>query len=411
MHGLRSAAEAAAWLMTSAAVRERANLLFALAEKGELSHFTYHPERLTPAIDFVIETMCANYPAMDIPLHSRWRHFTAGGRDRWGYLAAELTDLGKVELTRIRFDLAVTSVLLDAGAGPAWRYRDSIGVEYRRSEGLAIASLDLFQAGIFSADRRNPYRADAAALEGLDLAQLLIALQVSEHNPLIGLAGRLALLRRLGMTLARNPDLFGSPGRIGNLVDWLAVQAIGGLLPVRILLDAVMRGFGAIWPGRHSLAGVNLGDAWHHSAVQVPDHTTSFVPFHKLSQWLIYSLIEPMQELGISVINLDELTGLAEYRNGGLMIDIGLLEPRDPKLVTRKLDISDEPIVEWRALTVALLDRIAKGVRERLGVNAVQLPLVGVLEGGTWSAGRRIALQKRPGGAPPLEIASDGTVF
>jgi len=105
------------------------------------------------------------------------------------------------------------------------------------------------------------------------------------------------------------------------------------------------------------------------------------------------------------------LTGLAEYRNGGLFLDCGVIVPRDERLLGRRLSVEEEPVVEWRALTVALLDRLAAALRLRLGLDAETLPLAKVLEGGTWAAGRRIARERRPDGAPPLTIASDGTVF
>jgi hypothetical protein len=134
------------------------------------------------------------------------------------------------------------------------------------------------------------------------------------------------------------------------------------------------------------------------------------VPLHKLSQWLAYSLIEPLQEAGVPVINIDGLTGLAEYRNGGLFIDMGVLQlkhgPPD-----RIYNVADQAIIEWRSLTVALLDRIAHLVRTRLDVTDAAFPLACVLEGGTWAAGREIARQKRSDGGPPLLIHSDGTVF
>jgi hypothetical protein len=134
------------------------------------------------------------------------------------------------------------------------------------------------------------------------------------------------------------------------------------------------------------------------------------VPLHKLSQWLAYSLIEPLQRAGVEVTEIDGLTGLAEYRNGGLFIDLGVLAMRNA--APRAFDVSDAAIVAWRSLTVALLDRIAPLVRERLGVSAEEFPLARVLEGGTWAAGREIARQKRPEGrGPPLTIHSDGTVF
>jgi hypothetical protein len=68
-------------------------------------------------------------------------------------------------------------------------------------------------------------------------------------------------------------------------------------------------------------------------------------------------------------------------------------------------------VVEWRALTVALLDEIAVLVRGKLGRSEQEMPLASVLEGGTWAAGRRIASRLRTGGAPPIAIVSDGSVF
>ncbi|HUG37587.1 MAG TPA: DUF1688 family protein, partial [Candidatus Limnocylindrales bacterium] len=70
----------------------------------------------------------------------------------------------------------------------------------------------------------------------------------------------------------------------------------------------------------------------------------------------------------------------------------------------------DEIVVEWRALTVALLERLAPLVRDRLGPAASHLSLASILEGGTWAAGRRRA-EKRRAGAPPLAVISDGTVM
>jgi hypothetical protein len=409
---LRSSPRAAvAWLGTAAAVRQRAHEMLVLAERDALPHFRFLPERLGPAADYVLDTIRRRYPDLAIPFHSRWRHFSVGGRDRWRDLEGTLGPLTREERARVRFDLAITSVLLDAGAGAAWRYREPDGAVHARSEGLAVASVHLFRAGAVSADPAAPCRADAAALRGLGTDALGQGLQATADNPLNGLDGRAALLRRLGAALEARPDLFGHPGRIGRLFDHLAHVAGGGALPATAILDALIDGLGPIWPGRHSLDGVNLGDVWRHASIHADDATDGFVPFHKLSQWLAYSLIEPLEEAGIPVEAVDDLTGLAEYRNGGLMIDLGLIVPRDPALAERRLAPADEPVVEWRALTVALLDRIAEALREQLGLDAEALPLARVLEGGTWAAGRRIAAELRPGGTPPLTIESDGTVF
>jgi Protein of unknown function (DUF1688) len=135
------------------------------------------------------------------------------------------------------------------------------------------------------------------------------------------------------------------------------------------------------------------------------------VPFHKLSQWLAYSLVEPLEAGGLRIVELDGLTGLAEYRNGGLLLDCGVIEPRDPGLLQCPLDALSEPVVEWRALTVSLLDRLAVPVRERLGMTADEFPLARMLEGGSWAAGREIAFERRRDGSPPVTIVSDGTLF
>ena len=147
-----------------------------------------------------------------------------------------------------------------------------------------------------------------------------------------------------------------------------------------------------------------LGDCWQHPAL-------GLVPLHKLSQWLAYSLVEPLQAAGITVTELDALTGLAEYRNGGLFVDLGVLRLRDPADESRAHAVGDPLVVEWRALTVALLDVLAPLVCARLGVSAEDFPLACLLEGGTWRAGREAARARRADGAPPLRIISDGTVF
>jgi hypothetical protein len=167
---------------------------------------------------------------------------------------------------------------------------------------------------------------------------------------------------------------------------------------------------GPIWPGRIELGGVDLGDTWRHPLATAQDETSGFVPFHKLSQWLSYSLIEPLEWAGYEVVDVDGLTGLPEYRNGGLFLDTGVIVLKDPRDAERPHEVGSALVVEWRALTVALLDRLAPLVRNRLGLSAADFPLAKVLEGGTWAAGRRLA-QRRRGGEPPLRVVSDGTVF
>ena len=141
------------------------------------------------------------------------------------------------------------------------------------------------------------------------------------------------------------------------------------------------------------------------------DTTDGLVPLHKLLQWLAYSLIEPLQWAGYVVTDVDGLTGLAEYRNGGLFVDTGVLTLRDPADAMRDHDVGSPLVVEWRALTVALLDELAGKVRRRLNVDAAAFPLARLLQGGTWAAGRSLAGKLRADGSPPIRVISDGSVF
>jgi hypothetical protein len=126
---------------------------------------------------------------------------------------------------------------------------------------------------------------------------------------------------------------------------------------------------------------------------------------------MTYSMIEPILEAGIEVTDVELLTGLAEYRNGGLLIDTEVLRLKNSEDLQRKWEPSSELILEWRALTVYLLDIIGERVQMALKKSPQDFPLAKVLEGGTWWAGRFLAAEKRKGGGPPLNILSDGTVF
>ena len=331
--------------------------------------------------------------------------------DRAARFDERLAGASQAEQGRARFELAITSVLLDAGAGDTWRFEEPGGGTYVRSEGLAVASFHMFLAGAFSSDPERPLVADARGLEAVTAEAIGKAFQVSAANPLVGLERGAQLLARLGRAVADRPAIFGSEARLGGMFDHLVAQASDGKLPARAVLAAVLEGLGPIWPPRVVVAGVALGDVGRHRLVEGPGETNGLVPFHKLSQWLSYSLFEPLEAAGIRIEGIDELTGLPEYRNGGLFLDLGVVEPRDPGFLDRVWKPEEEPIVEWRALTVCLLDRIADLVRKELGVSAEAMPLAKVLEGGTWAAGRAVAREKRPGGVPPFRIDSDGTVF
>jgi hypothetical protein len=407
-------ASAALALLNAGAVRERAHRMLAIALDDGLPNFRIHPEKMDGVVDLVLQTTRDAYPSFDVPFHSRWRHFVANNDNRWAAVADRMRWSDPRVRARAEFDLAIVSVFLDAGAGPAWRYRDpKSGLAIGRSEGLGLASLAMFESGAFSANPHDPLRADANALANLGVADLEHGLQVSDENPLVGLQGRVDLLRRLGQLVASKPDIFGrnDTPRPGGLFDHLAARAEKSRLPAPVILSELLEQLGPIWPSRLTLGGIALGDCWRHPSLTTSDATNGLVPLHKLSQWLAYSLIEPLQTAGIEVTDIDGLTGLAEYRNGGLFIDSGVLAFRDQADAQREHEVASALVVEWRALTVALLDRLAGDLRQRLGLDAVSLPLAKVLQGGSWAAGRLLARERRVDASPPVKVISDGTVF
>lgn len=416
--------ESVSYLRSLKAVRERCSAVLRRGEQGQLYHFDVHMDKLPLAVDKILQLMERDYGPIDdpqtisrIPPHGRWRHF---GEDNMIELITRLEDLhqgNKTAITMAILDLFIVAVLLDAGAGDRWTFQDPrTGRNLSRSEGLAVATLRMFEGAA-------SYEFTADWLLCINQDELEAAFQVhGERNPLLGLEGRLQLLHRLGRAVQMGADNFFPGGRRpGALMLYLQQRCdpSTGKLGITEVWQLVMEGLADVWPpSRTKLDGVSLGDAWPCEALG-----GAIVPFHKLSQWLTYSLMEPLERLGgISFEGSEQLTGLAEYRNGGLFIDLGILVLRASTLESgREVSGGKEPIfdptsqvvIEWRALTVALIDKLANMIRARLRVSEDALPLACILEAGTWKAGREIAKAKRSatGGGPPLIIKSDGTLF
>ncbi len=366
-------------------IRTQSQRLFDRAQADRSPHFTLDLTKLDTVADTVITIMHRDYPNGDIPFHSRWRHFEP---DR---ITHHFCTLDPIEKLRSQLELAIVSVLLDAGAGDQWRYLDQNGKAWSRSEGLAIASFELFEQGVISGWAKD--------LQSLTRSTLATGLHSRDDNPIIGLDGRWRLLTQLGNQMAERS--------VSRLSDYFVDLFDRNTIAAADLFAIILTEFSEIWTGRLSIDGIPLGDTWEHSAL-LPD---PYIPFHKLSQWLTYSLIEPFIARGIAITELEVLTGLAEYRNGGLFLDLGVLQLRDRTLLTQPHGPESDLIIEWRALTIILLDQVADRIRSTLQVSAEILPLVKILQGGTWSAGREIARQLRSNGSPPLQIRSDGTVF
>ncbi|KAJ2558663.1 hypothetical protein EV175_000682 [Coemansia sp. RSA 1933] len=427
------------YLKSLEAVRERAHEVLRRAEQGQLRHFEYDASKVDSVAEAVYALIERDYGSVSkVPMHGRWRSYCVGGRDlvsehvtRW-----RGADVSEWECARRIIDLFMVSVLIDAGAGSAWTFRDTEFGAMQRTEGLGLAALRMFESGVFSS-AENPFQVDAVALEALDDQALEQGFQVSAENPLPGCKNRAQLLRSLGRALRTEPQYFGGicacnkhPARPGFMLDYLTGCAESArAVSIDDVWTVVVDGLASVWPAsRTKLDGVALGDVWQCDTLAVDQQggepvpgVHSLVPFHKLSQWLTWSLLEVITQLArFTVSGTERLTGLPEYRNGGLLVDMGVLtltpaaRARSPQAIPQ-FDTADPVIVEWRAMTVALLDVVAQRVKKLSGLDDNQVPpmfLSRVLEGGTWKAGREIAVALRGESRdPPINIISDGTVF
>ncbi|KAL3466873.1 hypothetical protein BJX64DRAFT_301322 [Aspergillus heterothallicus] len=424
-------------LLSLQAVREKAHVVFDLAKQGLLNHFDYHPDRLDEAVDYVISVIQRDFGPdrfHEIPPHGRWQHFEVGGVPRIDKLIAQWDAAGydNVEKVRSLIDLFFVSVLLDAGAGDRWKFTEpGTGNVYTRSEGIAVASLYMFLDGDFAGNGEGGRQdiVSGKALKEITVEALYKGFQIEEGNPLVGAGARVEILQRLGRSLLNNQDIFGPTGRPGLIVDHLRGDS-GDELDYALLWSTLQKLLIPIWPAdRTKIGGKPVGDAWplsvlakHKSASSEPAETATIQPFHKLTQWLAYSLKVPFERLlSTTWANAELGTGLPEYRNGGLFVDMGVLTLK-PSALEKGLNTSggvlpcfgagDDEIVEWRAMTVALLDELHKRILESGKFGDVKLTLPQVLEAGSWKSGREIAAQKRPETkCSPILNSGDGTLF
>lgn len=386
------------------AVRDRCARLLARARAGELAHFELVEAGFSKALG-EISHAAMELSRSEATSFGRLRHFDAGGVPRSAALAERLAGRGAIERARSYVDLLVPSVLLDAGAGPSWSYVDVDGVELRRSEGLAVASLRMFEAGSFGGAPSAP-RCDAEGLERLGEEALARALQVRPGHELVGLEGRARTLKRLAAILRAHPALFGPGARAGALVDAAREAARGGALEASRLFVWLAQALAPLWPEGAQLGGEPLGDVWRHQALGEGDE--GLVPLHKLVQWLLRSLVEPLAMAGVELVGLDRLTPLADYRNAGLLLDVGALRLCDASEASATHAVSSELVVEWRALSVAILAELYARLGSGVGDPGQRS---GLFDTASWLAGRTIASRLREGAPPPILVESDGTVF
>ncbi|OJD14516.1 hypothetical protein AJ78_05130 [Emergomyces pasteurianus Ep9510] len=427
------------YLLSLRAIRERAKIVEDAARVGKLNHFDLHEDRMAIVADFVSSIIKRDFGPNKfntIPPHGRWQHFEVGNIPRIAQLMQDWKkeNCDDLEITRRLIDLFFVSVLLDAGAGDHWQYVEP-GTDrtYERSEGIAVASLYMFNSLAFAAEKTGKAPlVDGKGLEQLSTDALAEGFQVSDSNPMLGVDSRAALLRGLGKSLQSHSDIFGEQGRPGNLVDHMVRSTSGASKKLDILAfwDILQQLLIPIWPkDRATVQGHPIGDAWPLGLLQTrtthghsgdSSRSEYIQPFHKLTQWLTYSLMVPFERvLGLQWTNTESLTALAEYRNGGLFVDLGVLSLKKEAL-DRGLNASgselpqfeagDDVIVEWRAMTLVLIDKLHGMVLSRM--DGINLTMAQLLEAGTWKSGRELAVKHRPTTkSSPILVKSDGTIF
>lgn len=204
-------------------IRERCQAVAA----SKLQYWTVDDAALPSVVEYVLKLIKRDYGTdyASIRPHGRWSHFLAAGKDRIEPLLSEWKEAGvdEMEIAKRMIDLTVASVLLDAGAGIVWKYTEEDGTVTARSEGLAVASLDMFKTGLFSSDKSNTHQVDAEALSNVNAQEIVDAMQVGKGNEMPGAKGRADVLVRLGQVLQdpENSKYFkgksGSP-RPGNMI-------------------------------------------------------------------------------------------------------------------------------------------------------------------------------------------------
>lgn len=428
--------EKVAYLYTIKSVRETNSSTIPLLKSNKLNNFDVDLTKLDLVVDFVIKTIRDSYPTneslLKIPIHGRFQHFGKGNPNRLINLIKKfkLNNLTNYEICKKLIDLFVISVLLDAGAGNKWEFTEpNTNLKINRSEGIAVASLYMFENGIFSSNKNDKFIVDGIKLLKLSSNELSNGLQINNKtNPINGFDGRLKLLNKLGETLINNNEIFKN-NRPGDLIDYLRDNSKFNKInnnyeiELEILWNSLMKTLLPIWPinDRIKIDGYIIGDAW-----PLKNKNNEIVTFHKLTQWLTYSLFKPLIEFGnFKILNSQLMTGLPEYRNGGLFIDFNVLKLKDEiylngmKLAKENnLELpafkpNDDVIVEWRSSTICLLDMLLPLINEKMLIKGTkfELTLPQLIEAGSWKSGRLIAAKKRSNGGPPIELIADGTVF
>ncbi|MDN3721780.1 DUF1688 family protein [Roseibium salinum] len=297
------------------------------------------------------------------------------------------------EMLAAAADLAVLAAFMKTRHPEDWTFEDPMtGTRVAGRTASALSAFHMFAAGSFSGDMADPYRADAETLIRLDEQELASGLQWDLQDDAELLQAMKRHLKRLGEALALRPDLFaeGKATRPGQLAVRLAKDG-DGTVKAGTLLDRLLEALAPVWEGGAALGDVTLGDSFEHSELR-GEEGNAIVPFHLAAQEMVYSLVEPLAWAGLEVSGLEDLTAPADHAHAALFVRSGVLTLRNGD-ADLPGEAERDRMIELRAVSAALTDRLAEMLRRELEVPDAQLPLTCILEGGTSRAGSRILQQ------------------
>jgi len=360
-------------------IRERAWMLLAAAERGASDHFVPSPEAIGTVALAMAETIRAEPaadatagPGSDQPaLANLWQLLRTQAPEALGTLGDALAGGDPLARAKSGADLAVLHRVLGPG-------------------GLGDELADLvysFAAGAWTANSRDSAVLDAPGIRRALAGDGSIALPASVAE-LLADADRRQRLEQLARGLERQPDRFGVDGRFGELLTQLVTArplagepappvgpAGSSGLRAQTVVDGLAPLIDPIVASTVRIGGRQMGDVWRHPLAWAEDRSRELVPFHALLLALTLDLVEPLQEAGQPLVDLDQLPVPATRALASDVLRLGLVRTRHAAIARLRHPPGSDIVVELRALSVALADRLVDRLRAELNRTVHDLPV------------------------------------
>lgn len=357
-------------------IRERAWMLLAAAEREQSDHFQPSPEAVG-AVAVALAELIRAAPQGETPpaaeraplLANLWHGLRLDQPTALEALATALAGGDGLAHARSGADLAVLHRVIEPAGLP--------------SKGpLLDALVTFFAAGGCTAKTPGAPALDAPGLRrilagdgGIEPPEALLKLLAEPE--------RRERLRLLASGLEQAPELFGAEGRFGLVLDRLVAMASGTNGGRRIdaqqVVDLLAPLIDPITASTVRLGGRLAGDVWRHPLAWAGDRSRELVPFHAVLLALLLDLVEPLQEAELGLSGIEHVPVPADRALAALMLRLGLVRPRHAAIARLRHPPGSDIVVELRALSVALADRLADRLRAELGRTAHDLPVAGIV--------------------------------